>query len=230
MSGFNNDLTVIFLTVNRVPKEWAKYHKEVLLKAIQGYDLITVSREPVDIRGINLIQDEPICASNVYKQMLRAAKIATTKYIAVAEDDSLYPRDHFVEFRPSSNEFAYNMSRWSMYMWREPMFSWRDRISNLTLIAPRELLIKCLEERFEKYPDGTTDDMTGEVGKERVEKKLDLPHYNIRMWNSTNAVINLNHSFSMDDRELRQVKKPGMLRAYRIPYWGEAAEVAKHFK
>jgi hypothetical protein len=226
----SNDLTVIFLTVNKVPEKWRRYHRKVLLKAIRGHELITVSKNPMpDMPGINLIQEDPISASNVYRQMLRAAKVATTPYIAMAEDDSLYHKDHFNSFRPDLNTFAYNMTRWSMYEWREPMYSWRDRISNLTLIAPRELLIQCLEERFEKYPD-SPDHMTGEVGKVRVENKLNLPHYNTVMWNSDIAVININHQYSMDDRELRQVKKPGSLRAYNIPYWGDAKTLMSHFK
>ena len=224
-----NDLTVIFLTVNKVPKKWAHYHKKRLLHAIKGYDLITVSRESMDMPGTNLIQDDDICASNVYKQMLRAAKIATTPYIAVAEDDSLYTRSHFREFRPALDTFAYNMNRMSMYEWRKPMFSWRDRISNLTLIAPRELLIKCLEERFEKYPEGTSDEVTGEVGKSKIEQRMGLPHYKSVMWNSSHAVININHQYAMDDMEIRQVKKPGPIRAYEIPYWGRAEDIMKYF-
>lgn len=225
----SNDLTVVFLTVNKLPEKWVRFHRETLLKAVGDYPIITVSRVPMDMPGTNIIQEPPFCADNVYRQILRAAKIATTPYIAIAEDDSLYPYDHFHTFRPDSGTFAYNMSRWSLYEWREPMYSWRDRLSNLTLIAPRELTIQCLEERFEKYPDLIPDHMCGEMGKPRTEEKLGLPHYNVKMWNSDIAVLNINHQYSMDDRELRKVKKPGSLRAYRIPHWGEASDIMKHF-
>lgn len=224
------NLTCVFLTVNKLPPKWTTFHKQKLLEAIGDYPIITVSRIPTDMGGVNLIQDGPICADNVYRQMLRACYVATTPYIAIAEDDSLYPYDHFHTFRPDLNTFAYNMSRWSLYDWREPMYSWRDRISNLTLIAPRELTIKCLEERFEKYPNPIPDSLCGEMGKVRTERKLDLPHYNTIMWNSDIAVLNINHKYSMDDRELRQVKKPGSLRAYDIPYWGHARQIMAHFK
>ena len=49
------DLTVIFLTVNRVPDKWAKFHKKVLLEAIGETPIITVSKKSLDW-GINLIQ------------------------------------------------------------------------------------------------------------------------------------------------------------------------------
>jgi len=44
----NKDLTIIFLTSNKVPKEWAEYHKNVLLEAIGDYPLIIISREPTE--------------------------------------------------------------------------------------------------------------------------------------------------------------------------------------
>jgi hypothetical protein len=109
------------------------------------------------------------------------------------------------------------------------MYSWRDRISNLTLIAPRELVIKCLEERFAKHPDPLPDHKVGELGKLRIQDRLGLPSYKIKMWNSDIAVLNINHQYSMDDMELRQVKKPGSLRAYDIPGWGHARDIMKHF-
>lgn len=227
----NNDLTAIFLTVNRVPEHWRTFHREHLLKATEGYDLITVSRVPMpDMPGRNLIQDSEICADNVYRQMLRAAKLVTTPFIAVAEDDSLYCPEHFNEFRPRQNEFAYNMHRWSLYEWREPMYSWRDRISNLTLIAPTALAIKALEERFAMYPDGLPDHKVGELGKNRVSRKLGLPDHEVKMWNSTHAVLNVNHQYSMDDMEIRKVKRPGPVRAYEIPYWGHAKDILSHFR
>lgn len=228
--GKDNDLTVIFLTVNRVPEKWRLYHKEVLLKAVGDYPIITVSSKPMpDMPGENLIQDGPINASNIYVQMLRAAKIATTPFIAIAEDDSLYPREHFECFRPKEDEFAYDMTRWAMFSWNPSAFFWRDRISNLTLIAPRELLIKCLEERFDKYPDGTPEGRTGEVGKERIEKMLRLPAYKfVKFW-STTPVVNVNHVYSLDPREINKSKRMAPLRAIEVPLWGKASDIAKHF-
>lgn len=218
------------MTVNKLPAGWTAFHRQKLLEAAGEAPIITVSRIPTDIGETNLIQDGPICADNVYRQMLRALYRVETPYFAIAEDDSLYPYDHFHAYRPPDDAFAYNMTRWSLYEWRQPMYSWRDRISNLTLIGPRKLAIQCLEERFEKYPDPLPDHMVGEMGKLRVEAKLDLPHYKSVMWNSDVAVLNINHKYSMDDRELRKVKKPGSLRAYDIPHWGHARQIMAHFK
>ena len=155
-----NDLTIIYLTQNLLPEGWIKYQQDILLKAIGDAPIISVSRKPMDF-GINILQTEPSSASNVYWQMLKACRIATTKYIGIAEDDTLYVQDHF-NHRPADDTFAYNCSRWSLFTWGIPMYSWRDRKTNCCLIANRELMIEALEERFEKYPNGTPPAQTGE--------------------------------------------------------------------
>lgn len=224
------DLTVIFLTVNKLPQGWVDFHWKHLKHAIWRYPLITVSRLPMENRGINIIQEEPFSASNIYKQMLRAAKVATTPYIAIAEDDSLYPREHFVTFRPDLNTFAYNQNRWSLFTWGVPTYNFKDRLSNLTLIAPRELLIKCLEERFEKYPEGTEEGKTGEVGKLKTELKLGLPHYKMVQWKSIDPIVNFDHIYALDPYEVRQKKRMSAVRAFDIYYWGKAEDLVKNFK
>src|SRR3990167_7580897 len=99
-----NDLTIIFLTNNELPESWTAYHKKVLLDAVGKVPLITISRKPLDF-GINILQTEPKSPSNVYWQLLRGAKLAMTKYIAVAEDDTLYCSEHF-SFRPKRCRIA----------------------------------------------------------------------------------------------------------------------------
>ena len=225
------DLTVVFLTVNRVPKQWAEYHRKVLLDAIKGYFLITVSREPMpEMPGINMIQTEPISSSNIYWQMLKAAKVATTPYIAIAEDDSLYPREHFRCFRPKEDEFAYNMCRWGLFTWGPPTYFYRDRLSNLTMIAPRELTIKALEERFAKYPDGTPEHRTGELGKDITERVLGLTRNKHVKFHSTIPIVNFNHSYSLDPLEINQKKRMAFIRCFDIPHWGKAEALVEYFK
>jgi hypothetical protein len=223
----DNDLTVIFLTVNRVPEHWAEYHMKILKEAIGHYSVISVSKKPMNF-GTNILQTEPESSSNIYFQMLRAAKIATTPYIAVAEDDVLYCREHFTLFRPEPNEFAYNMTRWSLYTW-EPMYSWRHRIGNFSLIAPAKLAIEALEERFTKYPNGTPDGATGELGKPRSDKRLKLTPRNIVEFWTTVPIIQFSHDYGTEPYQKNHKKRHAMVRAYDIPYWGRGEELVKNF-
>lgn len=162
--------------------------------------------------------------------MLRAAKLAKTDYIAIAEDDALYHRQHFKKFRPAPDTFAYNMNRLLLFTWGEPTYSWKDRVSNATLIAPRELLIKCLEERFAKWPNGTPLDRTGEVGRPIISNGLGLKPYKMTTFYSDVSVVVFNHNFASEAHQRNHVKKMGSLRSFDIPYWGRAEDLVKYFK
>lgn len=58
-----------------------------------------MSMKPMNL-GLNILQDKPKSLSNIYWQLLRGVKMATTDYIAVVEDDSFYPKEHFL-YKPN---------------------------------------------------------------------------------------------------------------------------------
>ena len=221
------DLTVLFLTASNLPPRWEAFHRATLASATQGLPLISVSRKPLDF-GQNLLDTEPKSLSNIYFQMLRAAKVATTPYVAVAEADTLYPRIHFHQCRPDT--FAYNINRFNLFTWGKPMYFWKDRISNSTLVAPRELLIQALEERFAKYPNGTPPKHTGELGRPLIEKALKLPHYETVEFETDVSVVRIDHDYGSDSSAISHRKAKGIMRAYDIPWWGRAQDVVSCFR
>ena len=223
----NNDLTVILLTNNELPEEWAKFQYETLLKDINGAELITVSRIPMP--WINIIQTEKKCPSNIYWQMLKAAKLSTRKYIAIAEDDTLYNEEHF-KLRPKEWEFGYNMTHWSLFTWWEPTYHWRNRQWNYSMIAHRELLIEALEERFAMWPDGIPDNRVWELGKHIAERNMRVTLRRwVDMW-TTIPIINFHHEFATDVLQVNQRKRMGMIRCYDVPHWWKASEIVCKFR
>lgn len=215
-----NDITIIFLTVNKVPQGWADYQKSVLLEAVGETPIITISKKPLDW-GMNLIQEGEPSVPNIYKQILRGAQIATTPYIAIAEDDTLYHKSHF-EFRPPLDTYAFEGHRWGLFTWGRPTFYWSDRISNGAMIAPREMAIEALQERFKKYPINNL----GELGKEKgttINRRKTIIYY------SEYAMIFLSHKGSLDPLENNGRKAMGKVQALEIPYWGKSEEVVKHY-
>ncbi len=224
-----NDITIIYLTASLIPEQFAQYQRKVLLEAIGDTPLISVSRKPIDF-GVNLVDTEKRSLSNIYYQMLRAAKLAKTDFIAVAEDDALYPREHFKKYRPTKDTFAYNKNRLLLFTWGEPMYSWKDRISNATLIAPRELAIEALEERFKRYPNGIPDKIVGELGKPMVDRNLRVSPRKIDYFFTDVSVVHFNHDFASEEWQRKHVKKPGSLRSYDIPHWGRADKLVTNFK
>jgi len=224
----SNDLTIIFLTANQLPLKWAEYQKSVLLESASGYHIITISRKPLDW-GINLLDTEPKTMSNIYFQMLQGAKLATTDYVAVAEDDTLYPHEHFHSFRPPSDTFAYNKNRLGLFTWGKPTYFWKDRQSNSTLIAPRSLLAEALEERYAKYPDGTPDKITGELGRKMVDSNLGVTQRKSIWFETEVSVLRLDHNFGIDTLAKSHRKGLGICQSYDIPFWGRAEDMVKKF-
>ena len=224
------DLTVIFLTVNKVPERWVEYHKQVLIEAIGDCSLITVSRKPMpDMPGINLIQTEPICAANVYWQILQASKVATTPFVAVAEDDTLYPPEHFQSFRPLPDHFAYNMNRWGIFTWDTPTFFWRRRFINQTFVGPRALTIEALEERFARHPNILPGLYWGELGRYFVERKMRVTSRIATAFETEIPVLYFCHVDGLDPYQQKRTKRMWATQCRELPYWGNAEEIVKRW-
>jgi len=225
-----SDLTVIYLTANRMPSRWVEFHREHLLRAVEGHPLITVSAEPVDLPGTHLFQHPPFGAWNVYSSILCAAQVADTKYVAVAEDDTLYPARHFSDFRPKDDEVAYDLARWSIFSWQpNPFFSAIRRHGNFTMIGPRELVIEALEERERVHPNAKGSDYSGEIGRVHVEQKLRVSRRKLVEWYCIEPMVNLCHPEGLSPTYINVrgfSRKPGELKAYDIPIWGKAADIA----
>jgi hypothetical protein len=229
------DLTVIYLTANQHPVGWQAYHILTLLEAIQELPLIVVSREDKDAFHslVNTRQNTKLmldkgkkCHANMYFQLLQAAKQAETEYIATAEDDALYPKEHFTFHRPKPNAVAYDMARWSLFTWSPELYSLKQRVSNCTLIAPRKYLIEALEERFNKYTvENFPPQLVSEVG--RYEGNMGITIRNMEKVYCKIPTIHLNHPNGSDSTEHR--KAMGEVKAYNIPYWGKAEEIVKRY-
>ncbi len=207
-----NDLTLLFITAGEIPPIWATFHMEQLKQL--PYPMIT--RRDKEKMGYETI----------YKRMLEGAKQATTLFVAVIEDDVLYPPEHF-HYRPKMDEFAYNQHRWALLAWNPSMYSWRNRFSNCSLIAPRELMIEALEERFAKWPNGIPQEWCGELGRKNVDRWLNVTPRKSVIWYSKIGLVQINHDDATEDRQKRHRKDFGPVKAYDIPKWGKAEELIK---
>lgn len=210
-----------------MPEKWMNFQLDTLYNAVGDTPIISVSRKPMKL-GINILDTEPKSYYNIYKQMYNACLLAKTQYVAQVEDDVLYSKAHFFEFRPPLDSVSYNRSRWSLFAW-DGIYSLRNRISNCTLIAPREYLMEALLERIEKWPDGSPNGITGEVGRKDIDKKLNVSSRNmVEFWSST-PVVQLNHIDGSDIRQKEKWKRHGQIRAYNIPVWGKGKDIIKRY-
>lgn len=222
------DITVIYLTLNRMPEAWQRFHMKHLEKAIKGIPVISISRKKMDF-GTNLIDTGPFGYVNIYVQILRGAKEAKTKYIAVAEDDTLYHKNHFHCFRPKDDEFAYNRARWSVFSWGIPVYSLRQRISNCSCVAPRNLMIEALEERFSKYGYDIPKTLCGECGRNKLEIRMGITLRKQVDFFSSVPVVQLSHPEGTEDRQKIMRKRHAEIQAWDIPHWGRAESIIKQY-
>jgi len=221
-----DDLTIIYYTANRIHDTFAQRIRQHLHQLLDGrVPVISVSQKPIDF-GTNICVGEDIGFSAwvCYHQILQGARAAATPFIACAEDDSLYTWEHF-EKRPAGNHFLYNKNRWIMEDRGDPAprFRWRDRTAMVGCIAPTELMIRTLEQRFEKFPEPirqTYDPRLvgwGEPG--RYEGVLRLPKVGIDFFTSVSPILTFNHK-----KGLGGLRKSGVNDKIEInlPPWGDA--------
>jgi hypothetical protein len=181
--------------------------------------------------GLNLIQDGKASSWNANRQVLRGARHAKTPYIGIAEDDTLYTKDHFSRCRPPLDTAAYDMSRWSLFVWEEkPVYSMLGRHVTSAMIAPREVVIKSHTQRMENFPNGYPNDRGGEIGRRRVEKRLGVTRNKLMDFQSTDPIVTLSHPFGLNSRQNPgRRKRHGRMKAYDIPHWGKASDIVDIF-
>jgi hypothetical protein len=237
-----NDLTIIYLTAGQMPFEWQQWQMTRLSIAAGDSKIFVVSQMPIagmPKRWSWMKDDGTHGYWNIYMQMLRAAKVADTPFVAIAEDDVLYTPEHFREYRPKADNVAFDRSRWSLFAWEEsPIFCLRQRVSNCSMIASRAYLIECLEERKARWPNGptgTAGTWIGEVGRPKVDRGLGVT---VRQpaeefW-CTNPIVHLNHMTGTDRGAYgrlpdgrRLIKPHGQVKAVEIPYWGRAIDIVR---
>lgn len=233
-----NDLTVVYYTSN-----WLDDHnpyflentKKQLLIAIGDLPLISVSQKPIAFGKNICVGDIGRSHLNLYKQILEGAKAAKTKYVAMAEDDILYSHEHFHYHLPQSDVFSYNMAKWSIFTWtRPPLFSFRNnrKVVN-SLIAPRDMLVEALEERFAKVEELLKNGQTmerilhywGDPG--RYEDKLGVTVRPTEEFYTTETNIVFSHPEAYGYLSRGTRKRLGDIRAYDIPYWGRAEDILR---
>ena len=222
-----SDLTIVFMTMNEHPDHWTAFHWEKLLLAKGSYPLIAITSKKLGLE-CEIYQTE-YSHLNMYKKLLEATREATTPYIAVAESDVLYHPDHFTFYRPPENAVAYDMSKWSLFTWK-PIYNVRRRITNSTLIAPRDYLIEALEEHYEKID--CPPERVGEVGRHIHEDALGTPRRNaIEVWCPNPSVV-IDHPNGIGYKEMHHPtrKRLGEIQAYDVPYWGKSQDLIKNYR
>lgn len=218
-----NELTLVYYTCSAIPEDFAKSCRIQLLKSGGQHLIISVSHRPIDL-GQNIIVELPRHHLNIYRQALIGAKAASTKYIALCEDDVLYSPEHF-KYRPTPGKFAYNLGTWNLFTWGEPLFTHKERRNLSGLICERKLFIETIEERFAKWPDDSKINLGLWAEPGKYERQLGVTVQETEVFYTNPPNIVFTHQAALGFQNLGIRKKLGDLRATEIPTWGSATKI-----
>ena len=229
-----SDISILYYTANRIPEHFARAVREELVRSTAGqHEIVSVSHDKAIEFGRfrHVVFGAEPSIYQVYRNVLIAARLARTPWVACCEDDTVYSPEHF-EFRPAADTFAYDLDRWVLTRElsedgrrRVGLYYWRERHQMAMLVCSRKLLIETLEERFAKYPDPVAHDVAkrtgwGEPG--RYEKNLGLTRRGMAYFRSGGPSVTFNHSDSLMGR--RRIN-PGDVIRRDLPRWGPATDL-----
>jgi glycosyltransferase involved in cell wall biosynthesis len=207
-----HDLTILYHTANVVQFDVTKDLK----KLASDRPIISISQKPMKFGKNICVGEIGRSLQNIYMQVLAGARAAKTEYVALCEDDCFYTPEHF-EYRPPLNKFAYNLNRWLLHTEGDPVFSYRERPILSQCIAPRELLIDCLEQREGK---DIPKKYSGEMGL--FEEKLRLKTFEYETFRTKEPNLVICHNKNTSGRKLvgSNVKK-------HLEPWGNADQIVQ---
>jgi hypothetical protein len=253
------DLTIIYYTSNWLDEHnpyFLENTKDQLIKAANGLPIVIVSQKPVyfpvyfmapissNIKENIVVGDIGRSHLNIYRQILEGAKAATTQYVAMAEDDILYSESHFhsgqiaKEFEANGDVMLYDMNKVSLFTWTDPpMFSFRSKRKVINqLIAPREMLIKALEERFTQleylkekgWPEDKIIKYWGDIG--RYESILGITvQPTVEFYSQVPSVV-FSHPEAFGYLTQGKKKRLGDIRIIELYDWGKASDILKLYE
>jgi len=135
------DKTIIYYTANRESESLNKLVRDTLMDAADGMPIISVSQEPIDFGQNICVGDVGFTCHNSVRQVWLGAMAATTRYVALAEADCLYPQEHF-RYKPHNDKnFWYDRNVWIL---SEMGFTECRKTSIAGITVNREKLIRSI--------------------------------------------------------------------------------------
>lgn len=230
-----NDLTILYYTANMIPEKFMKNIQNEIVKVAPDTSIISVSQKPIDFGKNICIGEVGRSLYNLYYQVLVGVREVKTKYVAIAEDDTLYPPEHFA-YRPPDNTLNYDTNKWSIFAFeKNPIFCKRlGRKTMDSLVSTTDTLLNSLEERYKKYP--TVESIPAELYQYywgepgRFENHLMLPKLNVEKVETVIPHITFYTPECLGFSHLGKRKAHGELQADELPFWGKASEVIKLYE
>ena len=194
------DATIIYYTSNQIHEYFAEnIRKKIVESSGNKLPIISVSQKPINFGKNICVGKIGVLVYNVYKQILAGAKKAETKFVMCAEDDTLYPPEHFKTTRPQQDRLYYNTHRWTIDPSNVYFFR-RHKISMLACIAPTDMLIDILETRFKMFPEPVPKGIFQPAEPGMCEKYFDLPKVHYKKFATKQPIVTFSHRGGLGGR------------------------------
>jgi hypothetical protein len=146
-----NDTTILYYSSNQEKPEFEKFITDDLIKKANGLPIISISQKPMDL-GTNICVGDVGCSDhNIFSQIRRGCQLATTKYVAFAESDCLYPEDYFDYVPTCDNRVHLDTNLFILYK-GTPHFKGKD-YSLCGTIVGREYMLDCINKMNDGKPE-----------------------------------------------------------------------------
>ena len=142
-----SDTTVIYYTHNKENESFEKRIQETILENSGSTPIISVSRKPISFGKNICVGETEIDTLGMFRQILIGSQAATSKYIALAESDFLYPPEYF-SFKPDYDDmFCMVNPIYVLYSkGRRSCKFYKKRGVECAAIVGRNYLIRCLSQ------------------------------------------------------------------------------------
>jgi len=182
--------TIVFITDNKLDVRIAELCKRYLLKAADGRRIISVSQEPIDLGENICIGDIGRNGLSIDLQIKAGLEKVESEFVAIAEHDCIYDKEHF-NFKPPDNEyFYYNTNCWllqhhsSNHPEYNGMFSFvPERCVQSQLITGRDALMEATERKITILSDPDVQ-VAWPVRTRLGEPGTDTIDHSRRVWKS----------------------------------------------
>jgi hypothetical protein len=140
MNG-NRDKTILYMTDNALDDWLMKRCQELLLKASDGLPIISVSQKPIEFGRNICVGDIGRSGLSIDTQLYEGLKETNTTWVAIAEHDCIYSKEHFQWTPPDKNYFYYNDNVWLVQLNNPKYPEWNGMYSYKRLRRVQSQLI-----------------------------------------------------------------------------------------
>jgi hypothetical protein len=241
-------ITVLYLTDNKLDSVVDKVCQYYLLDATNGKKLITVSQQPMSLGDNVCVGEIGRNGLSIDLQIKAGLAKVDTEFVAIAEHDCLYTREHFNWIPPDSEYFYYNKNNWLLQYSNvahpeyDGMFSFKRRKVQSQLVVSADKLREATDQKIEILSDPSVQHVweertrLGEPGTNDLSRSLRVFN-NVKTFNKWVQLryYIIRHQAKYFKTELPNIdirhggnltgQRRGGHRRWKLPYWGTMSDI-----